>query len=257
MTHRLSSPPLIKGIDGIVSRPPNEVNYSTLNAKRMETRNQPGKEKSRKYKKYERSGNMAKDVKKDEKGGKIGNLMEPGNRNEIKLTKTDVESNGEGGGDTRAPKRRKCGKYGKSKPITDTTSDSVYSCTSGKIKNWMEPGDENEIETMKKDVGLDREEVGETGEPQQQKCEKFEAKATGENSNSSNTTITTLQLLEEQVQKIKALETRTRAATAEALNGQRMKTGKQPENKIRQKYEKYGLKKMDYMKEWNTGKNGN
>ena len=25
------SPPLIKGIDGIVSRPPNKVNYSTLN----------------------------------------------------------------------------------------------------------------------------------------------------------------------------------------------------------------------------------
>ena len=31
------SPPLIKGIDWIVSRPPNEVNFSTLNGKRMET----------------------------------------------------------------------------------------------------------------------------------------------------------------------------------------------------------------------------
>ena len=46
----------------------------------------------------------------------------------------------------------------------------------------MEPGDKNEIkiETMNKDVGLDGEEGGDTGEPQQQKCEKSEAKATGE-----------------------------------------------------------------------------
>ena len=67
MAHQLSSPPLIKGIDGIVSRSPNEVNYPTSNAKSMEARNQPRKTKSRKYKKYVRSGNMAKDVKKDEK----------------------------------------------------------------------------------------------------------------------------------------------------------------------------------------------
>ena len=39
MVHRLSSPPLIKGIDGIVSRSPNEVNYSTLMEKNMESRN--------------------------------------------------------------------------------------------------------------------------------------------------------------------------------------------------------------------------
>ena len=37
MAHRLSSPPLIKGIDGIVSRSPNKVNYSTLNGKMMKT----------------------------------------------------------------------------------------------------------------------------------------------------------------------------------------------------------------------------
>ena len=74
MANRLSSPPLIKGINGIVSRPPNEVNYSTLIEKNMETRNQPGKEKSRKYKKYERSGNMAKDVKNDENEKKNHNF---------------------------------------------------------------------------------------------------------------------------------------------------------------------------------------
>ena len=44
MAQRGSSPPLITGIDGIVGRPPNEVNYSTLNGKRMETGKQPGKE---------------------------------------------------------------------------------------------------------------------------------------------------------------------------------------------------------------------
>ena len=52
MAPRAPSPPLIKGIDGIVSRPPNEVNYSTLNGKNMETRKQPGNEIRRKFKKY-------------------------------------------------------------------------------------------------------------------------------------------------------------------------------------------------------------
>ena len=37
MTPRSPSPPLIKGIDGIVSRPPNEVNFSTMNGKMMKT----------------------------------------------------------------------------------------------------------------------------------------------------------------------------------------------------------------------------
>ena len=41
MAQSVSSPPLITGINGIVSRPPNEVNYSTLNGKRMETGKQP------------------------------------------------------------------------------------------------------------------------------------------------------------------------------------------------------------------------
>ena len=45
-------PPFIKGIDGIVSRPPNQVNHSTLNGKSMETRKQPGNETRRKFKKY-------------------------------------------------------------------------------------------------------------------------------------------------------------------------------------------------------------
>ena len=77
---------------------------------------------------------------------------------------------------------------------------------------------------MKKDTGSDGEEGDEIGEPQRQKCGQSEAKATGENLNSINATITTLQLLEEQVRKMKILETRIRAATVEALNGKRMES---------------------------------
>ena len=101
MVHQLSSPPLMKEIDGIVSRFPNEVNYSTLNGKRIESEKQPGNEKTRKYKKYKRSRNMAKDVKKDENDGKIENVRKPGNRNEIEVMKSDVEYDGEEDGATR------------------------------------------------------------------------------------------------------------------------------------------------------------
>ena len=75
MAHRLSSPPLIKGIAGIVSRSPNEVNYSTLNGKSMETRNQPGNEIRQKYRKYglrHLEKNYMKEVKYT---GKNGNFV--------------------------------------------------------------------------------------------------------------------------------------------------------------------------------------
>ena len=111
MVHRLSSPPLIKGIDGIVSRSPNEVNYSTLDTKSMETRNQLGKEKSRKSKKYERSGNMAKDVKKDENAGKIKILNSRVNENAIDMM-DKVEDDGEDDGVTIEAQQRKFKKYG-------------------------------------------------------------------------------------------------------------------------------------------------
>ena len=41
------------------------------------------------------------------------------------------------------------------------------------------------------------------------------------------------------------METRTSAATAEALNGKIMESGKLPENKIRRKYRKYWLENME------------
>ena len=73
----------------------------------------------------------------------------------------------------------------------------------GKNRNLMEPRNRNKIEMMKKDINLDGEEGGGTGELKQQKCKELEAKATGENSNNSNTAIITVQLLKEQVRKIK------------------------------------------------------
>ena len=98
MAPRAPSPPLIKGIDGIVSRHPNEVNYSTLNRKRMESGKQPGKEIRQKYRKYGIPGNMAKYVKQEENTGKIKNRMEPSDEN--KTMKKDVGSDGEEVGET-------------------------------------------------------------------------------------------------------------------------------------------------------------
>ena len=72
MANRLSSPPLIKGINGIVSRSPNEVNYFTLNAKSMETRKQPGNEVQRKFKTY---GLRQKERYVKENAGKYKYLM--------------------------------------------------------------------------------------------------------------------------------------------------------------------------------------
>jgi len=44
----------------------------------------------------------------------------------------------------------------------------------GKIKNRMEPGDKNEIEIKRKNIGLDGEEGGDTGEPQQKNCSEYD-----------------------------------------------------------------------------------
>ena len=52
MAPRSPSPSLIKEIDGIVSRYPNEVNYFTLNEKIIEPGKQPGKEIRRKNRKF-------------------------------------------------------------------------------------------------------------------------------------------------------------------------------------------------------------
>ena len=70
---------------------------------RVESGKQPENEirqKHAKYRKFGISGSMAKYVKQEENARKIGNLMEPGNRNEIEVMKMDVELNGEEGSET-------------------------------------------------------------------------------------------------------------------------------------------------------------
>ena len=101
MAHRLSSPPLIKGIDGIVSRPPNEVNYSALNEESMEARKQPGNEIFGISRKFGISGNMTKDVKQVEKAGKIKILNRGINQTEIDMMENKVEDVREEEGVTR------------------------------------------------------------------------------------------------------------------------------------------------------------
>ena len=72
--NRSSSAPLLKGIDGIVSKYSNKVNYSALNKAKIESRKQLENEI---WQKYGISGNMAKYVKQEENAGKNGNLTNP------------------------------------------------------------------------------------------------------------------------------------------------------------------------------------
>ena len=62
MTHRSSSPTLIKGVDGIVSRSSNKVSYSALDGKRVK---QPENEIRQIYRKFGISGNIEKYVKQE------------------------------------------------------------------------------------------------------------------------------------------------------------------------------------------------
>ena len=82
--------------------------------------------------------------------------------------------------------------------------------------------------------------------------EAAEVKSKSENVNSSNNDIR-LTLLDKILKKYETLEMRIRVAITEELNGKIMESGKQPENKIRQKYRRYGLKNMEKNKK--AGKN--
>ena len=84
MTHRSSSPPLIQGIDGIVSRHPNGVNYFAFNETKIESGKQPENKIRQKYIKY--------GLRKMEK---YVNLIKPGNENENKMVKNNEEVNRE------------------------------------------------------------------------------------------------------------------------------------------------------------------
>ena len=105
MAHRLPSPPLIKGIDGIVSRSPNEVNYSTLMETNMETRKPPGNEIRRKFK----YGLRKKERYVKENAGKYKYLMKLAKTYgcEIPTINKEVEADGSEGGGTREPQANK------------------------------------------------------------------------------------------------------------------------------------------------------
>jgi len=186
MAQRGSSPPLITGIDGIVGRPPNEVNYSTLNGKNMETRNQPGNEIRRKFKKYGLRQKERYYVKEEENDGKIENLREPGNRNEIKVMKSDVESNGEEDGATTSKAQpKKCENPTSNTAMTnDNTGNSCTSARSdidnGKVTN-------TETKSVPNDEGSKGE--GSETEAETEAEAKAEADTNSEDSDSGNTGI--------------------------------------------------------------------
>ena len=201
MRQRTPSPPLITGIDGIVSRPPNEVNYSALNGKNMETRKQPDNERQRKYKKQRISEKMTNYVKQDKNDGNTRILNQRGKGNETELIENKVEDDGGDDGATRAPKRRK---YGNSKPNTDSTNDNICNNSTSAGRN-IDNGSEKLINTETDTITTNDE--GNKGEEEEVEAEaeadansKIPNKSNGigsGNSESSSNTVITLQLLEE------------------------------------------------------------
>ena len=114
MTPRSPSPPLIKEIDQIVSRNPNEVNYSTLSGKNMETKQQPGNEIRRKFK----YGLQQKERYVKENDGKYEYLMKLAKTYgcKILMIKKEVESDGNEGGGTGEPQGNKIRTRSRSRP---------------------------------------------------------------------------------------------------------------------------------------------
>ena len=98
----------------------------------MEARKQPGNEIQQKFKTHGISGNKANYVKQEENDGKIGNLMELGNQNEIKVMKTDEEDDGEENGVTRESQQQKCVNL---KRNTVTTNDNLCNSSTNASKN--------------------------------------------------------------------------------------------------------------------------
>ena len=170
MAHRLSSPPLIKGIDGIVSRSPNEVNYSTLIETNTELRKPRGNEIRRKFK----YGLRQKERYVKENASKYECLMKLAKTYGCEIPMKDVESDGNEGGETGEQQgnnlRRRVGvrsRQGFGFGLNKMKKE--WNCT-GKIKNLIEPSDENEMEMMKTKVEYDGEEDGTTSKAQPKKC---------------------------------------------------------------------------------------
>ena len=85
MALRSTLPPLIKGINGIVSRPPNKVNYSTLNEISMEIGKQSRNEiiEKRLRKKYAILYKYIENKEKNNSTTKILNRRDKKNENKM------------------------------------------------------------------------------------------------------------------------------------------------------------------------------
>ena len=163
MASRPSSPPLIKGIDGIVSRPPNKVNYSTLNGKRMESGKQPGNEIRQIFQKYGISGNYVKDENKAKDTSKTDILSRQGDENKNEMVGNNAESNGEDGGATRKKQQQKCGN---STPM----ANNQCQCQNQNQNQKVSDGTEEATNNMETDEGNLANNAKMIRKKQQQKC---------------------------------------------------------------------------------------
>ena len=154
---------------------------------------------------------MERNMKEGKHTGKIKNLMEPSDGIENEMMKTKVEYDGEEDGATSKAQLKKC-ENPTSNTGTNTTNDSRYNSgthagrdiNNGKVTNM-------EIKSVN-DEG--------NGEEVEAEAEAETEVATN-NSNNSNTAIIIVKVLEEQVRKMKTLETRIRAADNEGVEKQK------------------------------------
>merc|ERR1712238_104865 len=103
--------------------------------------------------------------------GKIKNLIEPSDENEMEMMKTKVEYDGEEDGTTSKAHLKKCENPTSNTDMTNDNTDMKDGKHGGKIKNLIEPSDKNEMEMMKTKVEYDGEEDGATSKAQPKKCE--------------------------------------------------------------------------------------
>ena len=105
MTSWSSSSPLIKGIDGIESRPPNKVNYSTLDRKKMKSEGKKVKEKQRNYREHKITGKIIIEEQKEKNNGNNTILNQPNDANQDKMIENNVEYVGEDDGAIQTAQR--------------------------------------------------------------------------------------------------------------------------------------------------------
>ena len=184
MTPRSPSPPLIKGNDGIVSRPPNEVNYSTLKGKNMKTGKQLESEIRPDFKRFGIFGKIV-DIYMKQKKMPANKIFDRTSQWIRIPRKKDVKPYGKEGGVTGELQgnktRRKFRKFGLKK-MERNMKEGKYT---GKI-NLTVPGNENKNTMMTTIVEYDEGEDRETEEPQPKKCEHPMSNTDTTNDNTCN-----------------------------------------------------------------------